>query len=119
MVSSLFEFFLFYIPSETFSFVLTGEDGSRRFGYCRRLLVRSENAPARGHKFLLIRVLIKLISHFKAVHSMSSASFATETYLILFVSFSLAVHSPAGKAEGSLKSTVSSAAWDALTSSLR
>uniref|UniRef100_A0A674B4A9 DENN domain containing 2A n=1 Tax=Salmo trutta TaxID=8032 RepID=A0A674B4A9_SALTR len=23
-------------PSETFSFVLTGEDGSRRFGYCRR-----------------------------------------------------------------------------------
>uniref|UniRef100_A0A8C2GH11 UDENN domain-containing protein n=1 Tax=Cyprinus carpio TaxID=7962 RepID=A0A8C2GH11_CYPCA len=25
-------------PSETFSFVLTGEDGSRRFGYCRRLL---------------------------------------------------------------------------------
>ncbi|KAF3688581.1 DENN domain-containing protein 2A [Channa argus] len=29
-------------PSETFSFVLTGEDGSRRFGYCRRLLVRSQ-----------------------------------------------------------------------------
>uniref|UniRef100_A0A1A8J5K1 DENN/MADD domain containing 2A n=2 Tax=Nothobranchius kuhntae TaxID=321403 RepID=A0A1A8J5K1_NOTKU len=26
-------------PSETFSFVLTGEDGSRRFGYCRRLLL--------------------------------------------------------------------------------
>lgn len=25
--------------SEMFSFVLTGEDGSRRFGYCRRLLV--------------------------------------------------------------------------------
>ncbi|XP_059182426.1 DENN domain-containing protein 2A-like [Centropristis striata] len=25
-------------PSEMFSFVLTGEDGSRRFGYCRRLL---------------------------------------------------------------------------------
>ncbi|XP_037651642.1 suppression of tumorigenicity 5 protein [Sebastes umbrosus] len=25
-------------PSETFSFMLTGEDGSRRFGYCRRLL---------------------------------------------------------------------------------
>ncbi|GAA6074072.1 suppression of tumorigenicity 5 protein isoform X1, partial [Tachysurus ichikawai] len=24
--------------SETFSFMLTGEDGSRRFGYCRRLL---------------------------------------------------------------------------------
>uniref|UniRef100_G3TBX4 DENN domain containing 2A n=1 Tax=Loxodonta africana TaxID=9785 RepID=G3TBX4_LOXAF len=28
----------FTSPSETFSFVLTGEDGSRRFGYCRRLL---------------------------------------------------------------------------------
>ncbi|KAM9845829.1 DENN domain-containing protein 2A-like [Aulostomus maculatus] len=27
-----------YYPSEMFSFVLTGEDGSRRFGYCRRLL---------------------------------------------------------------------------------
>ncbi|XP_045927546.1 DENN domain-containing protein 2A-like isoform X1 [Micropterus dolomieu] len=25
-------------PSEMFSFVLTGEDGNRRFGYCRRLL---------------------------------------------------------------------------------
>ncbi|XP_036978362.1 DENN domain-containing protein 2A-like isoform X2 [Acanthopagrus latus] len=25
-------------PSEMFAFVLTGEDGSRRFGYCRRLL---------------------------------------------------------------------------------
>uniref|UniRef100_A0A671PQX9 DENN domain-containing protein 2A-like n=1 Tax=Sinocyclocheilus anshuiensis TaxID=1608454 RepID=A0A671PQX9_9TELE len=29
-------------PSETFSFVLTGEDGSRRFGYCRRLLPSSK-----------------------------------------------------------------------------
>lgn len=27
------------LNSETFSFMLTGEDGSRRFGYCRRLLV--------------------------------------------------------------------------------
>lgn len=27
------------LPSETFSFVLTGEDGSRWFGYCRKLLV--------------------------------------------------------------------------------
>lgn len=27
--------------SETFAFVLTGEDGSRRFGYCRRLLVNT------------------------------------------------------------------------------
>uniref|UniRef100_UPI00398E637F DENN domain-containing protein 2C-like isoform X2 n=1 Tax=Pristiophorus japonicus TaxID=55135 RepID=UPI00398E637F len=26
------------LMSETFSFVLTGEDGSRRFGYCRKLL---------------------------------------------------------------------------------
>ncbi|MGH0167569.1 UNVERIFIED_CONTAM: hypothetical protein FKN15_052700 [Acipenser sinensis] len=26
------------LPSETFSFVLTGEDGGRWFGYCRRLL---------------------------------------------------------------------------------
>lgn len=32
----------FLFCSETFSFVLTGEDGSRRFGYCRRLLVTSQ-----------------------------------------------------------------------------
>lgn len=30
---------LLWLPSETFSFVLTGEDGSRWFGYCRKLLV--------------------------------------------------------------------------------
>lgn len=30
---------LLWSPSETFSFVLTGEDGSRWFGYCRKLLV--------------------------------------------------------------------------------
>ncbi|XP_068615189.1 DENN domain-containing protein 2C-like [Brachionichthys hirsutus] len=27
-----------YTPNETFSFVLTGEDGSRWFGYCRKIL---------------------------------------------------------------------------------
>lgn len=32
--------------SETFSFMLTGEDGSRRFGYCRRLLVSHRSHPA-------------------------------------------------------------------------
>lgn len=31
--------------SETFSFMLTGEDGSRRFGYCRRLLVSRCSSP--------------------------------------------------------------------------
>lgn len=31
--------------SETFSFMLTGEDGSRRFGYCRRLLVSPPRPP--------------------------------------------------------------------------
>lgn len=31
--------------SETFSFMLTGEDGSRRFGYCRRLLVSCCRTP--------------------------------------------------------------------------
>lgn len=30
---------LLWFPSETFSFVLTGEDGSRWFGYCKKLLV--------------------------------------------------------------------------------
>ncbi|KAM8876297.1 DENN domain-containing protein 2B isoform 1-T1 [Synchiropus picturatus] len=30
--------------SETFSFMLTGEDGSRRFGYCRRLLPSGKGA---------------------------------------------------------------------------
>uniref|UniRef100_UPI00358F2D75 DENN domain-containing protein 2D-like isoform X2 n=1 Tax=Myxine glutinosa TaxID=7769 RepID=UPI00358F2D75 len=39
-----------YVPSkdeqsETFSFVLTNVDGSRRFGYCRRLLPPGKNVP--------------------------------------------------------------------------
>lgn len=36
-------FAAFILLSEMFAFVLTGEDGSRRFGYCRRLLVN--NSP--------------------------------------------------------------------------
>lgn len=35
-----------FFYSETFSFMLTGEDGSRRFGYCRRLLVSHCWTPA-------------------------------------------------------------------------
>uniref|UniRef100_A0A8C5B0B2 DENN domain containing 2B n=1 Tax=Gadus morhua TaxID=8049 RepID=A0A8C5B0B2_GADMO len=35
--------------SETFSFMLTGADGSRRFGYCRRLLVRPPHPPPPPH----------------------------------------------------------------------
>ena len=38
--------FRFPNHSETFSFVLTGEDGSRRFGYCRRLLVSTSCSQA-------------------------------------------------------------------------
>ncbi len=38
-VSNLMCIHVFLCHSETFSFMLTGEDGSRRFGYCRRLLV--------------------------------------------------------------------------------
>lgn len=33
------------LKSETFSFVLTGEDGSRWFGYCKKLLVSSRLVP--------------------------------------------------------------------------
>uniref|UniRef100_A0A8C4NBQ8 DENN/MADD domain containing 2Da n=1 Tax=Eptatretus burgeri TaxID=7764 RepID=A0A8C4NBQ8_EPTBU len=33
------------VQSETFSFVLTNVDGSRRFGYCRRLLPPGKNVP--------------------------------------------------------------------------
>uniref|UniRef100_A0A5F9D9Z1 DENN domain containing 2B n=1 Tax=Oryctolagus cuniculus TaxID=9986 RepID=A0A5F9D9Z1_RABIT len=40
--------------SETFSFVLTGEDGSRRFGYCRRLLVLDEVERRRGISAALV-----------------------------------------------------------------
>ncbi len=50
LFAEIYDFFLLFgnhlligietvLYSETFSFVLTGEDGSRRFGYCRRLLV--------------------------------------------------------------------------------
>ncbi|XP_036181186.1 DENN domain-containing protein 2B isoform X2 [Myotis myotis] len=40
--------------SETFSFMLTGEDGSRRFGYCRRLLVLDEVERRRGISAALV-----------------------------------------------------------------
>lgn len=50
----MFSFRLVFTPSETFSFVLTGEDGSRRFGYCRRLLVCTSNTAAPCHQNLLI-----------------------------------------------------------------
>lgn len=43
--------------SETFSFMLTGEDGSRRFGYCRRLLVSTSLSVLSKYKSLL-RVFI-------------------------------------------------------------
>uniref|UniRef100_A0A4W4G091 UDENN domain-containing protein n=1 Tax=Electrophorus electricus TaxID=8005 RepID=A0A4W4G091_ELEEL len=36
--------------SETFSFMLTGEDGGRRFGYCRRLLV----SPGSPHHLIFL-----------------------------------------------------------------
>lgn len=41
--------------SETFSFMLTGEDGSRRFGYCRRLLVSHCSTP---HPLLPVHTLL-------------------------------------------------------------
>lgn len=41
--------FISLSTSETFSFVLTSEDGSQRFGYCRRLLVTI------GCLFLIVR----------------------------------------------------------------
>ncbi|KTF72955.1 hypothetical protein cypCar_00036544 [Cyprinus carpio] len=40
--------------SETFSFMLTGEDGSRRFGYCRRLLILDEVERRRGISAALV-----------------------------------------------------------------
>lgn len=42
-VKQLLFLFLFFIYSETFSFVLTGEDGTRWFGYCRKILVSSKH----------------------------------------------------------------------------
>ncbi|XP_075377643.1 DENN domain-containing protein 2C isoform X3 [Mycteria americana] len=46
------------LKSETFSFVLTGEDGGRWFGYCKKLLIldevekRREMSPALVHPFM-------------------------------------------------------------------
>lgn len=39
--------FLWCLHSETFSFVLTGEDGSRWFCYCRKILVSVSNTKTR------------------------------------------------------------------------
>ncbi|KAF0036736.1 hypothetical protein F2P81_012048 [Scophthalmus maximus] len=47
-----------HMPSETFSFVLTGEDGSRWFCYCRKILIleeverRREISPALVYPFM-------------------------------------------------------------------
>ncbi|CDQ82162.1 unnamed protein product [Oncorhynchus mykiss] len=58
--------------SETFSFMLTGEDGSRRFGYCRRLLVSKPplihwslfcSHPAEPALFVLTRFFSFLWDH--------------------------------------------------------
>lgn len=40
--------FFFFFFSETFSFVLTGEDGSRWFGYCKKLVVSTDLCDRRG-----------------------------------------------------------------------
>ncbi|XP_061662866.1 DENN domain-containing protein 2A-like isoform X2 [Syngnathoides biaculeatus] len=47
-------------PSETFSFVLTGEDGSRRFGYCRRLL-----PSGRGKRLPEVYCIVSRLGCFK------------------------------------------------------
>ncbi|XP_065537232.1 DENN domain-containing protein 2A isoform X3 [Lathamus discolor] len=47
--------------SETFSFVLTGEDGSRRFGYCRRLLILDEVEKRRGISPALVQPLMRSV----------------------------------------------------------
>ncbi|KAM9772601.1 DENN domain-containing protein 2A-like [Syngnathus typhle] len=47
-------------PSETFSFVLTGEDGSRRFGYCRRLL-----PTGRGKRLPEVYCIVSRLGCFK------------------------------------------------------
>uniref|UniRef100_A0A7N8XVR5 DENN domain containing 2A n=1 Tax=Mastacembelus armatus TaxID=205130 RepID=A0A7N8XVR5_9TELE len=46
-------------PSETFSFVLTGEDGSRRFGYCRRLLILDEVEKRRAISPALVQPFMR------------------------------------------------------------
>ncbi|KAI4874322.1 hypothetical protein NFI96_013947 [Prochilodus magdalenae] len=48
-------------PSETFSFVLTGEDGSRRFGYCRRLLMLDEVEKRRAISPALVQPFMRSI----------------------------------------------------------
>ncbi|RXM37080.1 DENN domain-containing protein 2A [Acipenser ruthenus] len=47
--------------SETFSFVLTGEDGSRRFGYCRRLLMLDEVEKRRAISPALVQPFMRSI----------------------------------------------------------
>ncbi|KAH0617016.1 hypothetical protein JD844_028576, partial [Phrynosoma platyrhinos] len=46
---------------ETFSFVLTSEDGSRRFGYCRRLLILDEVEKRRGISPALVQPLMRSV----------------------------------------------------------
>ncbi|EMP24005.1 DENN domain-containing protein 2A [Chelonia mydas] len=52
---------IYQFASETFSFVLTGEDGSRRFGYCRRLLILDEVEKRRGISPALVQPLMRSV----------------------------------------------------------
>lgn len=99
---------LFLPYSETFSFVLTGEDGSRRFGYCRRLLVCSQNIL---EMFLYLTVNTTL-------NFFSDSNKAKYIYDIPSC-YLFSANSPAVRAEGSRRSTVSSVDLDASTSSQR
>lgn len=42
--------FVIVVYSETFSFVLTGEDGSRWFCYCRKILVSADDGDRKPNR---------------------------------------------------------------------
>lgn len=129
-----------------FAFVLTGEDGSRRFGYCRRLLVNNspinertatgqEVAEYHNDSWVNKRAKIVSVPVGKQCISESERKWGWESgclkmgvqafYVHLFIlktallNASFPCFSRAEKANASLKSTVSSVTWAVLTFSPR
>ena len=87
MLSSMAEYLISFTSSETFSFVLTGEDGSRRFGYCRRLLVCTSKFFIPLALTTLNFIFIWIILNLKFAHFMCYQAIVSKWIWVLKWSF--------------------------------
>lgn len=67
--------FVIVVYSETFSFVLTGEDGSRWFCYCRKILVSADGGDRdRKPNLCLVFLLFAFMFNSLAKHFLNGSS---------------------------------------------